>query len=217
MAAYLEIHDGSERRLPLTDGSEITVGRSPDCVIVIADPSVSRRHARVRRVEDGFVLEDLGSANGTSVNGKPVEAPVRLKNEDELTLGAVSITFCDPPPPPRTEAATMAFRVSEPATLHASEPETILAPPSEPAGSKTTTRAAVPPPGSSIAPQPQPSPPPPSITTADLPEPPHGVTRTRPMLREGPAEPSLLELAAIGVGSFFAVAAIGWVLLRFVL
>src|SRR5947199_2309956 len=50
----------------------VVVGRGDDCVIQINDHSVSRRHARVERVPDGFYVHDLQSTNGTFVNDHPV-------------------------------------------------------------------------------------------------------------------------------------------------
>jgi DNA-binding response OmpR family regulator len=68
------------------DRDEITLGRGEECDIVIADRQVSRVHLRVRRESLDFVLEDLGSKNGTFVNGKQVQegVPVRLKDGDEI-------------------------------------------------------------------------------------------------------------------------------------
>ena len=82
--------DGRERNL---DGPTITViGRSSDCDIVVGDPNVSRRHAEVRRVGRGFSLVDLGSTNGTEVNGQRV-TETSLMNGDVIGVGTTRITF----------------------------------------------------------------------------------------------------------------------------
>jgi hypothetical protein len=66
--------------LPATDG-HVTLGRSRDCECVLAEPSVSRRHAELRRDGARWLLRDLGSRNGTRVNG------VRLLDEAEVSPG----------------------------------------------------------------------------------------------------------------------------------
>ena len=68
---------------------ELTVGRDPACDIVIDDPSVSRRHARVFLADGRVYLEDLGSQNGTMVNGSPIHMPCALRSGDALTTGEV--------------------------------------------------------------------------------------------------------------------------------
>jgi FHA domain-containing protein/uncharacterized protein DUF4388 len=77
---------------PLLD-SEYTIGRTPDNMIVVADGSVSSRHARVLRTPDGFVLEDLQSRNGTYVNGERVTEKRLLDDGDLIRLGKVIMTF----------------------------------------------------------------------------------------------------------------------------
>jgi len=73
---------------PLVPGADL--GRLSSCAILVPDPSVSRRHARVEAREDGLWLVDLGSSNGTRHNGRRVrECP--LRPGDLLTLGAVAL------------------------------------------------------------------------------------------------------------------------------
>ena len=74
------------------DGSLLTLGRSRDCDIPIDDPSVSRRHAELHRDSDGFTLVDLGSTNGTQVNGRKIDR-VPLQNGDRITLGQTELRF----------------------------------------------------------------------------------------------------------------------------
>ena len=68
--------------------NEMTIGRAPGCAISIDDSFASQIHARIYRSSDGTVfVEDLGSTNGTTLNGKPVRAPVALRRKDRLQIG----------------------------------------------------------------------------------------------------------------------------------
>lgn len=74
--------------------SSVTIGRAPGNDVVLDDPLVSREHARVERYEDGsFLLMDLGSSNGTSLNDRTLEAPARLQSGDVAGVGETSLTF----------------------------------------------------------------------------------------------------------------------------
>jgi hypothetical protein len=68
------------------------VGRSEENDIVISDPNVSRRHARLSRSDNGFVVEDLGSTNGTLLDGAPIDRE-RIESGDELTFGGITARF----------------------------------------------------------------------------------------------------------------------------
>lgn len=70
----------------------VTIGRLPESVLVLEDPNVSRQHAEIRPSGNGFVLADLGSTNGSKVNGIKVSERV-LEDGDELTFGATSFRF----------------------------------------------------------------------------------------------------------------------------
>lgn len=69
---------------------QLSIGREPDCDIVIPDRQVSRVHAMLNRTDDGYELEDLGSKNGTHVNGKPVQGRVRLQDGDLIQVALVA-------------------------------------------------------------------------------------------------------------------------------
>lgn len=69
----------------------VIVGRNPGADIVIAAGYVSGRHARFTLMGQNLFVEDLGSTNGTAVNGQPVFEPVGLKDRDVVTIGDVSI------------------------------------------------------------------------------------------------------------------------------
>jgi hypothetical protein len=68
------------------------VGRSQENDIVINDPNVSRRHARISRSDNGFVVEDLGSTNGTLLDGAPIDREM-IEGGDELTFGQTNARF----------------------------------------------------------------------------------------------------------------------------
>lgn len=70
----------------------ISVGRRPESNIVLADPNVSRAHAEIRPHGDGFLLIDLGSTNGTKVNGVRIDQRV-LQDGDELMFGNTRMRF----------------------------------------------------------------------------------------------------------------------------
>lgn len=73
---------------------EIVIGRDPNCEVLINDAEVSRHHASVRLQGGGFMLEDLGSTNGTVVNGQKLAGPHFLRPGEIITLGQhVSLVF----------------------------------------------------------------------------------------------------------------------------
>jgi pSer/pThr/pTyr-binding forkhead associated (FHA) protein len=71
----------------------VTIGRHPDCDVVLNDQEVSRQHAEVRRDDADFVIIDLGSLNGTKVNGAGVKSPRALQDGDTITIGAHTMRF----------------------------------------------------------------------------------------------------------------------------
>jgi hypothetical protein len=74
------------------DRAELTIGRGEHAGITLADPGISRMHARVVREGDDFVVEDLGSTNGTEVNGQLVKRR-RLADGDRVRLGSSTLQF----------------------------------------------------------------------------------------------------------------------------
>jgi DNA-binding response OmpR family regulator len=66
--------------------AETVIGRTADCEIVVPSRQVSRRHARLLRTESGFVVEDLGSKNGTHLNGHRIDRPRLLQDGDVLQI-----------------------------------------------------------------------------------------------------------------------------------
>jgi predicted component of type VI protein secretion system len=71
------------------DAKRLSIGRTPDNDLVIDDPSLSRRHALIENIDGNFTLTDCGSANGSFINGRPVEVPTSLGDWDVLTFGGV--------------------------------------------------------------------------------------------------------------------------------
>ena len=66
----------------------ITIGRAPDNMIIIDDPSVSSRHAQLELVDDTYRIKDLESTNGTRVNGVPITESA-LRFDDRIRFGAI--------------------------------------------------------------------------------------------------------------------------------
>ena len=87
--------DGSLREAPLL-AERIVLGRDPTCDIVIAGRLISRQHAAIRRHGTSYTLEDLGSRNGTSINGEILTGPRALHDGDQIDLGGIGrLTFAD--------------------------------------------------------------------------------------------------------------------------
>jgi pSer/pThr/pTyr-binding forkhead associated (FHA) protein len=71
----------------------IVVGRDEGADVLIDNPSVSRRHAEIRLTDDGWVVEDLGSSNGTFIQGQKIEHAHSIGLGDEIGFGKFSIIF----------------------------------------------------------------------------------------------------------------------------
>ena len=75
---------------------ELVVGRD-EADLTIDDPEISRRHAVIRPVEGGVQVEDLGSSNGTLVDGRRIDAPTVLQPDDSLYLGTTTLKLVELP------------------------------------------------------------------------------------------------------------------------
>jgi pSer/pThr/pTyr-binding forkhead associated (FHA) protein len=71
---------------PIRQGDAL-LGRSPECLIILPSERVSREHAVVRQIHTGLEIEDLGSRNGTWVNGARINGKTVLEPGDQVTLG----------------------------------------------------------------------------------------------------------------------------------
>ena len=74
------------------DSRRVVIGRSRECDIPVADPNASRRHAEIRREGDTFSVVDLGSTNGTDVNGRRTQRAT-LSDGDRITIGTTDLVF----------------------------------------------------------------------------------------------------------------------------
>lgn len=114
----LEIIEGPGAGRQIAVDHEIVIGRGADSDLVLDDSQVSRRHARVAPLSEGAALvEDLGSANGTYVNGDQLYGPARLDPGDELLLGVTVI-----------QARTDAQVAARPSAVRAVPPALAIAP-----------------------------------------------------------------------------------------
>ena len=121
---FLQQPEGDQLLTELDSSQTYVLGRNDDCSICIPDESVSGHHARLSPSEEGWVLEDLGSSNGTIVGGQTLAQPVLLTNGSQVILGPqITLLFVDEAP---AEAAAEETAAAEPAT----EPE--AAPAAEP-------------------------------------------------------------------------------------
>ncbi|HTO69322.1 MAG TPA: FHA domain-containing protein [Myxococcota bacterium] len=94
--------------LELERDKRVAIGRGRDCELPLFSDSASRRHAEVYAEGEEFLVRDLGSKNGTFVNGEAVAAPRALRPGDRIGIGANTITFC------RVDASFTGF-LSDPA------------------------------------------------------------------------------------------------------
>jgi hypothetical protein len=98
-----EVHEDPRPRggtLVLANGERLVIGaaplaigRLPECAVVVTDPNVSRRHAEVRQAASGFVVVDLGSTNGTLVNGIRIAGEQVLRDGDIISVGTTQLRF----------------------------------------------------------------------------------------------------------------------------
>jgi len=77
----------------IPQAARTTIGRSPDNDIFLDDVTVSRKHAVLAQDGNQFLIEDLGSLNGTFVNRRRIESPTRLESGDEVQIGKYRLSF----------------------------------------------------------------------------------------------------------------------------
>jgi pSer/pThr/pTyr-binding forkhead associated (FHA) protein len=83
---------GTKKRF---NGVRMVIGRTPGVDLQLSDQSVSRRHIELIHSDEGTLLRDLGSGNGTRLNGEKISADTMLKNGDEIRIGKTKLKFVD--------------------------------------------------------------------------------------------------------------------------
>jgi hypothetical protein len=94
-ARLVQVEGGREARTFPLGTTTVTLGRLPECDVVVADPGASRQHARIRNDDGEYVLTDLGSTNGTLVNDEVIRERV-LDHGDRITIGETVFEFRRP-------------------------------------------------------------------------------------------------------------------------
>jgi hypothetical protein len=92
-AAYLVLLVGGQPSHAFPLRGEVQLGRDKTNAIVVADHKVSRHHAVMTPIDNTYILNDQGSANGTYLNGVQIAQPTRLKHHDRLTVGDTTFLF----------------------------------------------------------------------------------------------------------------------------
>jgi FHA domain-containing protein/uncharacterized protein DUF1707 len=92
---------------PPGSGTSFTIGRTHDCDLRIENMSVSRLHAQLNRGEDGWLLNDLGSHNGTRVNGWLVREPVPVRPGDLIQFGSATFIIQTPSQKPEEQGTPL--------------------------------------------------------------------------------------------------------------
>src|SRR5262245_47199678 len=87
--------DGARSKVAI-DKDRLTIGRSRESDVCLPDQWLSRQHAEIKRAATGFTLKDLGSKNGTLLNGAPLREAHVLRHGDVITLGEHTLTFLEP-------------------------------------------------------------------------------------------------------------------------
>ena len=186
--AFLQSSSAGSPDPILLEAEETTIGRDPSCQVVLSDASgVSRRHVTIRHRGQVFAIADLGSSNGTFVNGQRLQAEQFLKSGDRIQLSAQGpeFTFVDPAAK-NVPAATQIDFPSNNSSGNAAPP-TVIGTPISPANPARLTN-----------PQPIQTPQPhtPQLHTPQL----HTPQLHTPQLHTPPASGGILKWALIGGG-----------------
>ncbi len=91
-AALVLIGEGKRRREWELLG-ETLIGRAPECSVCLDDEFASNLHAKIYRMEGRYYVEDLGSTNGTYVNGRRINYPIELRSGDRIKVGRSLMEF----------------------------------------------------------------------------------------------------------------------------
>jgi hypothetical protein len=88
----LRIHESGAERTVTLSGDVVTIGRLPECDVVVKDKGASRRHAQIKLREGVATLTDLGSTNGTRLNGATIQSR-ELADGDRITIGTTVLEY----------------------------------------------------------------------------------------------------------------------------
>src|SRR5262245_1537984 len=113
MATLVTIQGPNTGQRFALDGTDcVEIGRQGDSAVYLESLAVSRQHARIRRHDGGFYVEDAGSSNGTFVNGRRIQGAVRLTENDALQVGPYVLALrTDPAPAPSGNVPVVRARV----------------------------------------------------------------------------------------------------------
>jgi len=114
----ITLPDGREKSAELGSGS-LVIGRDANCDIPVDDPGASRRHAKFSAMPGGFMIEDLGSKNGTLVNDAPCTAQA-LRDGDRILIGSVVVAYREGDRRSSQNVVISDERLSDPATRYVS-------------------------------------------------------------------------------------------------
>lgn len=106
--AILKMKAAGRTRLIVFDTQDLTLGRATENDISVDDPELSRRHAVFKRSREGCAVEDMGTSNGTAVNGQTVQRAV-LKHGDVVKVGEVEITYAETMRAPSSLGASVEY------------------------------------------------------------------------------------------------------------
>lgn len=124
MAGYLEVWRGHERDLVPLDSDKLALGKAESNDVAIPDDAtVSHLHAALERYPAGWCVRDLGSRNGTFVNGERIFAERTLRHGDEIRLGRARLVFRAEQP----ESVTVTETGAEPPALTTRERDVLVA------------------------------------------------------------------------------------------
>ena len=83
----IKLHDKVVKQFAIEDGERLVIGRSSEADVVVDNTAISRKHTAIERRNGVYFLEDLGSLNGTMVNGKKIDSCVQLFDGDAIEIG----------------------------------------------------------------------------------------------------------------------------------
>jgi hypothetical protein len=122
--AVLEVWDARGRSFCTLEETDVVIGRAPDCHLVLTgDDAVSRKHAAVTLIGGVWIIHDLGSRNGTWVNGTRIHGQRALRHTDTINIGRARVVFRDGE---REPAEPMTSPIADPPTLTPAQHRTLV-------------------------------------------------------------------------------------------